>query len=186
MDRNAAPRDAAKPQPAAAAAGPAADQGLRKLLIEQLKDMYFAEQQLVTALQQMRDSARHGKLKQAFAAHLLETQRQVERLAGAFGLLGQPPQEDRCNAISGILDETRELMQMQLSPAAHDAALVCAAQKIEHYEIGTYGTLLAYAEILKLDELAELIGENLNEERAADVRFTELAESDLNPRAALA
>jgi ferritin-like metal-binding protein YciE len=158
--------------------------GMETLLVEQLRDMYYAEKQLARALPEMRDSAHDSRLKQAFASHEQQTQEHVQRLKTIFEQMGLNEDGTRCPAIDGIVSEARELMKLNLSPAAHDAALVCAAQKAEHYEIGTYGCLRAYANLLGYDQASSLLDQTLSEEKAADELLSRLAETHLNPLAA--
>lgn len=158
--------------------------GLRALFVEQLKDIYYAEKQIAKSLPEMRDSANSPELRQAFEDHLGETEQHIARVEAVFAQLGMEPQEERCPAINGIVSEAKDLMKLNLSPAAHDAALVCAAQKVEHYEIGTYGCLRAFADLLGLEEASELISRTLMEEKTTDERLTALAETELNPKAA--
>ena len=158
--------------------------GLRALFVEQLKDIYYAERQIAESLPEMRDSANSPELRQAFDDHLAETHEHVARVEAVFAQIGMEPVEERCPAINGIISEAKDLMKLDLNPAAHDAALVCAAQKVEHYEIGTYGCLRAFADLLAMEEASELITRTLMEEKTTDERLTALAETELNPKAA--
>ncbi|MCC6678562.1 MAG: ferritin-like domain-containing protein [Phycisphaerales bacterium] len=157
---------------------------LRRLFIEQVQDMYYAEQQLVDAIPKLRDQASHQDLARAFDGHLGQTRGHVQRLEGLFADLGVKAKAVKCPAINGIISESKELMAMDTTPALRDAALVCAAQKAEHYEIATYGCLRAYAEALGLSAAAETLQQTLSEEVEADRVLSELAERHLNPMAA--
>lgn len=150
--------------------------GLRKLLEDQLADIYFAEKQLVKALPKMVKAASNDELRAAFEGHLEETRGQVERLEEVFGALDIPAKGKTCPAILGILQECTELMEEYADDEALDAALVDGGKKVEHYEIATYTSLCAWAEQLGLEEVAGLLRENLEEEQAADETLTGIGE----------
>ncbi len=150
--------------------------GLRKLLEDQLADIYFAEKQLVKALPKMVKTANHPELRAAFEGHLKETQGQVERLEQVFEVLDLPAKPKTCPAILGILQECKELMEEFADDDALDAALVDGGRKVEHYEIATYSSLCAWADQLGLDDAAGLLRENLEEEQAADEKLIGIGE----------
>jgi len=147
---------------------------LRELLIDELKDLYDSEHQLLKALPKMAKAAEHEELKQAFESHLAETQGHVEKLESVFESLDETPKRKKCKAMDGIVAEGHELID------EGDAALIAAAQKVEHYEIASYGTVAAWADILGENDAAETLGEILQEEKAADEKLTEIAESIVN------
>lgn len=151
--------------------------GLRKLLEDQIADIYFAEKQLVKVLPRMLKAATNEELRAALESHLDETRGQVERLEQVFEALGIPPKAKPCVAMVGILHECAELMREFADDEALDAALVDGAKKVEHYEIATYSGLVAWAEQLGLDAVAGMLKENLDEEQAADDELTSLCEA---------
>ncbi len=153
---------------------------LEKLYVSQLKDAYSAEQQLVEALPKMIEAASATKLSEAFSEHLQETKDHVKRLEKIFKGLDYAPGGHRCKAMEGLIKEAKEILEESDDPRVRDAAMICAAQKVEHYEIATYGCLRAYAKLMKQDEAAELIEETLQEEKNADGRLSELAEQWVN------
>ncbi len=158
--------------------------GLRKLLEDQLADMYYAEKQLVKTLPKMAKAATNKSLAAAFEGHLKETEGQVRRLEQVFENMNMPTKGKTCPAILGILQEGSELMDEFAGDEALDAALVAAAQKVEHYEIASYGSMCAWAEQLGLDKVVGLLKETLEEEHGADDKLTELAEQAINMEAA--
>lgn len=157
--------------------------GLKKLLEDQLADLYYVEMQLVKTLPKMAKAAMNGDLQAAFEEHLKETQGHVTQLEGAFAAMGKPAKGKKCPAIDGILAEGKELMDGFKGDPALDAALVSAAQKVEHYEITSYGSAHAWAEQLELEEVAKALEAILEEEKAADEKLTELARSVVNVEA---
>jgi len=159
---------------------------LRKVYVEQLKDMYSAETQLLEAIPKMAEAATSEKLTQAFHDHLKETQGQISRLETIFESLEYEPGGHRCKAMAGLIEEGEEIIKSDGEPEARDAALICAAQKVEHYEIATYGSLRAYARVLGEDNAEKLLTETLDEERKADSLMTDLAENTINKLAMLA
>lgn len=159
--------------------------GLEKVFVQQLKDMYSAENQLLEALPKMAEAATSSKLGQAFKDHLKETQGHVKRLEKIFSSMDYKPGGHRCRAMEGLIEEGKEIIDEQGEPEARDAALICAAQKVEHYEMATYGTLRTYARTLGLDDACELLTETLREERNADSLLTDLAEHSINKLAML-
>lgn len=149
---------------------------LRETFIEELKDLYDAEKQITKALPKMIKAAEHDELKEAFQAHLEETQGQIERLEKVFEMFDETPKSKKCKAMEGLVAEGKELIEENEG----DAAMICAAQKIEHYEIASYGSLVSWARLLGEDEAADLLEETLGEEEQADEKLTEIAESTIN------
>lgn len=154
--------------------------GLQKLFEDQVADLYYAEKKLVTALKKMAGKADHERLAEAFMSHREETEGHVKRLENVFELIGKKAKGKKCDAIEGLLKEAEGIMEDFKGDPALDAALICAAQKVEHYEIGSYGCLVTYAAELGYKEAAKLLHANLKEEKAADEKLTKLAEASLN------
>lgn len=163
-------------------------QTLHDLYVEELKDLYSAENQLLKALPRMAKAANSEALKAAFQEHIEVTQQQVERLETIFEGLEVSPKGKKCLAMEGLIAEGKELLdeKKEMDPMVFDAALICAAQKVEHYEMAGYGTVRTFAKLLGEDEAAELLQETLNEEGAADEALTTLAEQEINVEAAQA
>jgi len=159
-------------------------ENLQDLLKEDLKDVLNAENQILKALPKMIKTASHEDLASAFEQHLEETKVHVERVEQVMESLGMPTRGKTCKAMQGIIDEGKEVMGEDMEDDVMDAALIGAAQKVEHYEIATYGTLCTYAELLGLQEAKRLLGQNLEEEKATDQKLTELAEAVINLEAA--
>lgn len=157
--------------------------GMRELLIEELRDIYNAEKQITKALPKMARAAQSEDLKAAFKAHLEETQGQIERLEQVFEKLDTRARGKLCHAMEGLVEEAKDMMEEDLSPELMDAALIAAAQKVEHYEIASYGTVHAYAVALGEQEVADLLEQTLNEEKATDEKLNKLAVGDINKRA---
>ena len=153
---------------------------LQELYLEQLQDVYDAEKQLVKALPKMAKTATNEELKAAFEQHLEQTQEHVSRLERIFEELGEKPKGKKCKAMQGLVEEGKEMMEEDASEDVMDAGLICAAQKVEHYEIATYGCLRTYAEMLGFDDQADLLQETLDEEKDTDENLTELAVSCIN------
>ena len=153
------------------------------LLLDELRDIYHAEKQLLKALPKMAKKAHSDKLRQAFEQHLEETQGQVERLEQVFDLLDKPARGKRCEAMAGLVEEANEMIEEIKTPEVLDAALITAAQKVEHYEIASYGSVHALAEALGKTDAAKLLAETLKEEKAADEKLNKLAVSDINKSA---
>ena len=160
-----------------------AGNNLREALVEEIRDLYNAEKQLVKALPKMAKGAASDELREAFEAHLEETEGQVTRLERVFELLDEKPRGKHCAGMAGIIEEGSEKLQEDMEEAVLDASLIASAQKVEHYEIGAYGTAIAWAEALELSEVAEVLGETLAEEKAADEKLSALAESGINEAA---
>jgi ferritin-like metal-binding protein YciE len=156
---------------------------LQDLLIEQLKDLYSAENQLVKALPKMAEAASSAELKEAFESHLVETETHVSRLEQIFQRLNAKPGRKKCKAMAGLVEEGKETIDENAEPMVHDAALIAAAQRVEHYEIAAYGTARTFATILGDDETAELLQTTLDEEGECDKKLTEIAMSGINQEA---
>ena len=154
------------------------------LFVHTLRDIYFAEKQIVQALPGMIDKASDPQLKQGFRTHLGKTKQHVTRLEQVFRLHGKEPRMVDCPAIDCIIDEAEEVAGEVEDKSVLDAALIAAAQAVEHYEITRYGTLIAWAKQLGRNDCAALLQQNLDEEKAADKKLTVMAESRLNRRAA--
>ena len=157
---------------------------LEDLFAETLKDIYFAEKHILRALPKMAREAESPELKQAFETHRDETEGQVERLNQVFEQLGRPARGKTCEAIVGIIDEAKEIMEEFKGAEALDAGLAASAQAVEHYEIARYGTLKTWARQLGLDDAAKLLDDTLQEEIKADQLLTKLAMSTVNKKAA--
>jgi len=158
-------------------------ESLKDLYVEQLRDLYSAETQLVEALPKMAEAAHHPELKQAFQDHLVQTRQQVERLERVFNDLSMRPGGETCEGMEGLLKEGKEMMKMTGAPEVIDAGLIAAAQRVEHYEIAGYGTVRTYAELLGFNEAVRLLERTLQEEEAADELLTQIAESRINAEA---
>ncbi len=154
------------------------------LFVHQLKDIYYAENRIVATLPKMIEKATTPGLKQGFMAHLTETKNQIKRLDQVFDLHGVSPDSVKCPAIDGIIKEADEVAAEIDDKKVLDAALIAAAQAVEHYEIARYGTLIAWAKELGADECVNLLQQTLAEERATDQKLTMLAESEINSAAA--
>ncbi|HSU99772.1 MAG TPA: ferritin-like domain-containing protein [Roseiarcus sp.] len=154
------------------------------LFVHQLKDIYYAEKCIVGALPEMIQKASAPQLKQAFESHLAETRNHVKRVEQVFQMHGATPESVDCPAIDGILEEAQEVAGDVADKQVMDAALIAAAQAVEHYEMTRYGTLIAWAKTLGRDDCATLLKANLSEEEAADKKLTRIAESGVNRNAA--
>jgi len=153
------------------------------LLEEELKDLYSAEKQLLKALPKMAKKASSDELRAAFEEHLTVTEGQVTRLEEVFKTLGKTAKTKTCKAMQGLIEEATEMMEEDADDAVMDAGLIAAAQKVEHYEIASYGTVQTWADLCENEDAAELLQETLDEETEADQKLTELAESFVNPAA---
>jgi ferritin-like metal-binding protein YciE len=160
----------------------AATKTLNDLFLDTLKDIYFAEKQILKALPKMARAAQSEEGKASFLQHRDETEGQVERLQQVFELIGKPARGKTCEAIQGIIAEGQEIMEEFKGSPALDAGLLSSAQAVEHYEIARYGTLIAWAEQLGLTEAVPLLQANLEEEKATDKKLTQLAETAANPK----
>jgi ferritin-like metal-binding protein YciE len=156
---------------------------LQDLFHDTLKDIYFAEKKILTALPKMAKAAHSDNLRKAFEKHLKETEGQVDRLEKVFAIIEEKPQGKTCDAIVGIIEEGSEIMKEYKGSPALDAGLLAAAQAVEHYEISRYGTLRTWAEEMGLAKAAELLQATLDEEEATDQALTQLAESVVNQEA---
>ena len=161
-----------------------ADKTLDDLFLDTLKDIYYAEKQIVKTLPKMAKAATSPELKADFEKHLEETEGHVERLEQVFELIGKPARGKTCDAIIGIIDEGKSIMDDFKGTSALDAGLVSAAQAVEHYEIARYGTLKTWAQQLGLNEAVTLLDATLKEEIATDKKLTRVAESNVNRMAA--
>lgn len=157
---------------------------LQDLLIEELKDIYHAENQLIKALPKMAKAATHPELRSAFEEHLEQTKQQKNRLEAVFESMGRKVQSKVCEGMKGIIEENESMLEEEAEDATRDAALIAGAQKVEHYEIASYGTVRAYAQRLGFGDAAELLQQTLEEEETTDRKLTELAEMLVNPEAA--
>ena len=156
---------------------------LESLFVDQLKDMLHAEKQLVRALPRLAKAASSPELQAALTRHHKETQGQVQRLERVFRELDETPRTKVCRGMAGLVEEGREILEEEGEGAVIDAALISAAQRVEHYEIAAYGCLIAYAELLGQNRAARLLKENLAEEEAADQKLTQIAEGGVNQEA---
>ena len=153
---------------------------LDDLLVHELQDIYNAEGQILKALPKLAKAATNSDLKKAFAEHRVQTEGHVRRLEEVFKLLGLPAKGKKCDGMAGLIEEGKKTIEQDAEPSVLDAALIAAAQKVEHYEIASYGCVCTYAEMLGLDQVHELLGQNLDEEETTDQRLTALAESVIN------
>jgi ferritin-like metal-binding protein YciE len=161
-----------------------ADKDLNDLFYDTLKDIYYAEKHILKALPKMAKAANSDQLRAAFEKHRHETEGQIERLEQIFELLDKPARGKKCDAIEGILDEGKEIMDEYADTEALDAGLLAAAQAVEHYEISRYGTLKAWAGKLDLPQAVKLLDQTLAEEKKTDASLTQLAEKAVNYEAA--
>src|SRR5581483_7235144 len=153
---------------------------LSELYVEKLKDLYSAEQQILKALPKMEKAAGHADLQNAFETHRRQTETHVQRLEQIFEELGQSARGKMCHGMQGIIEEGAELMKEKPEPGPLDAGLIAAAQCVEHYEMASYGSVCAWAQLLGYDEQAELLKQTLDEERETDQLLTNLAEQSIN------
>jgi len=157
---------------------------LEKFFVDQLKDMYYAEQHLVKALPEMKSAATSEELEDAFDEHLKQTERHVKRLERVFKLLDKKPEGKKCEAIEGLTKEAKNIIsETKDGTMTRDAALIIAAQKIEHYEIATYGGLVQLAITMDLHRAAEILDKTLQEEEDTDTTLTQIAETSINVKA---
>src|SRR5882762_11099132 len=156
---------------------------LKKLYLEELRDLYSAETQLVKALPKMVKGASSAELKEAFGNHLEQTEEHVERLNEIFGRLDEKPTGKTCKAMKGLIEEGSEMLEEEGEESVIDAGLIGAAQRVEHYEIAAYGTARTFANLLGEDEAAEVLQETLDEEGETDKQLSELAEGIVNEKA---
>jgi len=154
------------------------------LFVHMLRDIYYAEKQIIQALPKMIEQSHDAQLKQGFQSHLRETENHVTRLEQVFRLHGQEPKGIDCPVIDGIIEEAEDIVGEVDNKAVMDAALIAAAQAVEHYEITRYGSLIAWAKQLGRNDCAALLQQNLDEEKGADKKLTAIAESKVNRMAA--
>lgn len=154
---------------------------LETLLIDELKDLYSAEKQITKALPKMAKAAESEELRKAFESHLKETEHQIERLDRAFAILGKASGGKTCKGMQGLLEEGEEMLKQVEEGSVRDAAMISAAQRVEHYEMAGYGSVRTYAELLGQTEIHKLLQETLNEEGAADHKLTSIA-MKINPK----
>ncbi len=158
-------------------------ESLRDLLVEQLQDLYDAENRITKALPKMAKAASSPELKAAFEKHLAETEGHVMRLEQAFEALGEKAKKKTCQAIKGLIEEGEETIKEDAEPEVKDAALIAAAQRVEHYEMAGYGTVCTYVKLLKEQKVLRLLKQTMAEEVATDKALSELAESSINLQA---
>jgi ferritin-like metal-binding protein YciE len=159
-------------------------ESMKELLVDNLRDLFNAENQLLKALPRMARKASSPMLAESLENHLSETEEQVERLREVFELLDERATGKHCPGMEGLLEEGREAMEHD-GEAVRDAAIIASAQKVEHYEIAAYGTCIAYAELLELSDVVSILNESLDEEKSADEKLSEIAENEVNPQAVL-
>lgn len=156
---------------------------LKDLFEDSLKDIYWAEKALVKALPTMMKNATDEKLKTSIENHLAETENQVQRLEECFKALGKKAQAKKCDAMQGLLDEAKSIIEETEPGTVRDAGIIAAAQKVEHYEIATYGTLAAFAKVLNEEDCLKYLLETLDEEKKCDELLTKVADTNLNSKA---
>ena len=158
-------------------------ESLRELFIEELRDLYSAENQIVKALPKMAKAASHDQLKAAFTEHLEQTKGHVERLETMFKSLGESPKGKKCKAMEGLIEEGKEILEEDMEDHVRDAAIIAAAQRVEHYEMAGYGCARTFAQQLGHQEIADLLQQTLDEEKAADEKLTSIAMDNVNEEA---
>ncbi|MEO6036523.1 MAG: ferritin-like domain-containing protein [Verrucomicrobiota bacterium] len=156
---------------------------LQELYVEELRDIYSAETQLVKALPKLANAATSDELRAALEDHLEQTKEHVTRLEQIFESLSESPKGKKCKAMEGLLKEGDELLEEDIADHVLDAALIAACQRVEHYEIAVYGTVVTWAKLMGRDEDADLLGQTLDEEKEADEGLTDIAESTINDEA---
>jgi ferritin-like metal-binding protein YciE len=157
---------------------------LHEAFLDELRDMYHAEKQLTNALPKLAKKAKNPDLTEAFQSHLAETENHVTRLEQVFAELGETAKAKTCNGMKGIIEEANEMIGESFDDQTMDAVLIASAQRAEHYEIAAYGTLVTWARTMEHDSAADLLQQNLDEEKAADEKLTDIAESGVNEQAA--
>jgi ferritin-like metal-binding protein YciE len=157
---------------------------LHDAFIDELRDTYDAEKQLLKALSKLARASRSEDLRTAFESHRAETEGQIDRLERVFASLDEKVRGKHCDGIAGIIEEGKSIMEEDFDESAMDACLIAAGQRAEHYEIAAYGTLIAWAKAMGHDDAVDLLQQNLDEEKAADEKLTELAEGGINLEAA--
>ena len=156
---------------------------LEKLMVEELKDLYDAEKQITEALPKMAEEAKTSDLRQAFEDHLKQTKGHVRRLEKVFEELDVSDREKKCKGMQALIQEGEEMMKQVSDPMTRDAALIAAAQRVEHYEMAGYGTVVSYAQQLEHNEVAKQLQQTLNEEKQTDLMLSQIAESKVNVKA---
>ncbi|REG90695.1 YciE/YciF ferroxidase family protein [Algoriphagus antarcticus] len=161
------------------------DSKFKELFIDELKDIYWAEKHLVKALPKMSKGATSKKLADAIDKHLEETKEQIKRIEDVFEILGMKAQAKKCEAMDGLVKEAESILEdTEAETMVRDAGIIIASQKVEHYEIASYGTLVAFAKKMGMGDIADLLSKTLEEEKKTDVSLTKLAESEINEEAA--
>ncbi len=158
-------------------------ESLADLFVDELKDLYSAEKQLLKALPKMAKAASSAKLRKGFEDHLRQTEGHVERLENIFEQLGVKPRGPKCEAMEGLIEEGKRMMNEDAEPAVMDAALIAAAQRVEHYEMAGYGTVRSFARMLGHDQAERLLQKTLEEESQTNEKLTKLAETEVNAAA---
>lgn len=185
MSQSTKTKKASSNSKSASAGKGASDNRLKEFFIDELKDIYWAEKHLVKTLPKMKKGATSPELQSAFAEHLEQTKGHVTRLEEAFGILGKKAQAKKCEAMEGITKEGESIIEdTENGTSTRDVGLILAAQKVEHYEISTYGGLHQLAITLGLDDVADILAQTLEEEKQTDEKLTEIAESSVNYEAA--
>jgi len=157
---------------------------LQDLLVENLKDLYSAETQLLKALPKVAKKVENDQLREALTMHVKETEQQVKRLEQVLSKMGEKPGGKKCHGMEGLIEEAKEMMEEDADPEVMDAGLIVDCQKVEHYEIAGYGSAVTFAKLLGDEESARLLAQTLDEEERADKKLTEIAESTINVEAA--
>ena len=158
-------------------------ESMQDLMLEELRDLYNAEQQLTKALPKLAEKASYPLLRQAFQSHLRETENQLARLEQIFERLDEKPSGKKCKGMEGLIDEGNDLLSEKGLEAVRDAGLIAAAQRVEHYEIAAYGCAVTFAQLLGQQEIATLLQQTLSEEKAADEKLSQIAEQEVNSQA---
>ena len=156
---------------------------LHDAFLDELRDMYDAEKQLTKALPKLAKTATSAELRDAFESHLEETRGQIDRLEQVFESLGEKPRGKHCDGIAGIIEEGKSIMEGDFDEVTMDACLIAAGQRAEHYEMAAYGTLVAWARAMGHDDAADRLEENLEEEKAADLKLSSIAAGGINQQA---
>lgn len=162
---------------------PSVAKGLRELFVDSLKDIYWAEKALTKAIPKMIKNASSEDLKEALTEHLEATKEHVLRLEEIFSIIGEKTTAKKCEAMEGLIKEAGRIIEETEAGPVRDAGIIVAGQKVEHYEIATYGTLCAFARVLEEDDAVALLEDTLDEEKEADIRLSEIAEADVNREA---
>jgi ferritin-like metal-binding protein YciE len=184
--KSAAKKTASSKKQSVTENGASADPALRELFVDEIRDIYYAEKKLVTALPKMQKAASTTELRDAIGEHIAVTQEHVARLEEIFGILGETARGKKCEAMEGLIKEAEGVMEdTEEGTATRDVAVILSAQKVEHYEIATYGGLATLANTLGLDDVAALLNQTLGEEKEADEILTEVAVNNVNYEAAM-